>query len=47
MVDERFSASLEDAAKVDSELVVLDKEARKKRCKGQPFLGVPFTTKVT
>ena len=46
MVDSRFSLALEEAARVDAELSELREEDRTERCASQPFLGLPFTTKV-
>ena len=46
MVDARFSEALAEAEAIDVELEGLDPAERRERCRGQPFLGVPFSTKV-
>lgn len=46
MVDARFSEALAEAEAIDMELEGLDPDERRERCRRQPFLGVPFSTKV-
>ena len=46
MVDARFSEALAEAKAIDQELDGLDPDKRRERCRTQPFLGVPFSTKV-
>ena len=46
MVDARFAEALAEAEAIDTELEGLDADERRERCRRQPFLGVPFSTKV-
>ena len=46
VVDQRFAKAIEEAQMVDSLVASLGEPALKELGKQQPFLGVPFSTKV-
>ena len=46
VVDQRFAKAIEEAQMVDSLVASLEKPALKELGRQQPFLGVPFSTKV-